>query len=154
MWLSGDLVKDFLNYFYYYRLIFYYYVLLQITLPPQLGIFLEVFWQNTFWKTFEGSLLLVNCKRLRHRCFPLWTTRVKAVYTTEKTVLLFRIISQIDRKIPMIESYILTLQARRPAILLKKTSSDMFSRKLDEVFQKTFSQSTSQRTTSLIANTG
>ena len=43
MWLSGDLVKDFLNYFYYYRLIFYYYVLLQITLPPQLGIFLEVF---------------------------------------------------------------------------------------------------------------
>ena len=73
----------------------------------------------------------------------LWTTREKAVYTTEKTVLLFRRISQIDRKIPVIESFILTLQAKRPTILLKKTSSNMFSRKFDEVFQKIFSQSTS-----------
>ena len=91
MWLSGDLVKDFLNYFYYYRLIFYYYVLLQITLPPQLGIFLEVFWQNTFWKTFEGSLLLVNCKRLRHRCFPVsLQTAFSPVNNTCKSSLHYR----------------------------------------------------------------
>ena len=46
---------SFITYYYY----FYYYIL-QIVLPPQFAIFLEVFWQNTFWKTFKRSLLLVK----------------------------------------------------------------------------------------------
>ena len=170
IWLSGHLVKDFLNYFYYYGLVFYHYILLQMILPPRFAIFWEVFWQNAFWKIFEGSLILVKpgatelqryYKEFSLQVFScefansffiehLWITRVKAVYTTEKDVLLFQRISQIDWKIPVIQSFILTLQARRPAILLKKTSSNMFSCNLDDAFQKIISQSSSQGTISLI----
>ena len=45
------------------------------------------------------------------------------VYTTLQ---LFRRISQIDRKIPMIESFILLLQERSPTILLKNLHQTCF----------------------------
>ena len=44
--------------------------------------------------------------------------------------------SQIDKKTPVIESFILSLQARKPTRLLKKTSSNMLPRESYEVFQK------------------
>ena len=63
----------------------------------------------------------------------LWTTYVKTVYITEQ---LFQRISQIDRKLPVLESFILLLQARKLAFLLKKISSNMLPCKFDEAFQK------------------
>ena len=71
----------------------------------------------------------------------LWTTRVNAVYTTEQ---LFQIISRIDRKTPVIEPFILSLQARRPAILIKKLNQVCFPEKY---FRRALLRA-------LIANTG
>ena len=71
----------------------------------------------------------------------LWTKHVKALYTTEQ---LFQIISWIDRKTPVIEPFILSLQARRPAILIKKLNQVCFPEKY---FRRALLRA-------LIANTG
>ena len=80
----------------------------------------------------------------------LWITLIKAVYTTEQ---LFRRISQIDRKTPMIESFILPLQTRVLAILFKKLHQISFLVNFMKLSRKIFWRSTPPEH-NLPANTG
>ena len=79
-WLSGVLVKDFLNYFYYYRLIFYCCLLWQIIWPPKFAIFLKDVLRKHILKKIQGEYTLsktwsykttTSLKRDLDTCFPV-----------------------------------------------------------------------------------
>ena len=152
IWLSGDLVKDFLNYF----------LLLQTNF-----LLLHII-TNCFTTTVCNLSRGVLTKHIRggstfsKTCSYRAANSLKRVYNKKlwKQFTLQRKLFYVPKNFTNwqentrdIVSFILTLQGRRPQILLKETLSNMFSHKFEEVFQKIFPQSTSQATISLVANT-
>ena len=135
---------------------------LQIFLPAQFAILLEVFWQNTrsllrgestFSKTcsyrtarslkrdFNTSVFLWVWKQLFYR------TPVKSTW---ESILHYKVAvpKNFKNRQKKVNSFILSFRVRSPAILLIKYVNFMkFSRKI-------FSQNFSQSTISFISNTG